>query len=124
MPTYGRLLVCEQAKKLTIAIYRCVGCFPARERFGISSQLTRAALSIGANIAEGQRRATTKDFRNFVHIAEGSLAELQYTLEIADELGYVPDGSFAPIWAQTLELERMLRALRQGLDNRIAKATG
>lgn len=119
MPIYEQLRVCGEAKKLTVQLYECVRSFPASERFGITSQLTRAALSVGANIVEGQRRGTTKDFRNFVCMAEGSLAELQYTLEIAKELGYISRDSFDCIWRQSIEVERMLQALRTGLDRRM-----
>ncbi|MHB8997272.1 MAG: four helix bundle protein [Armatimonadota bacterium] len=123
MPMYGQLQVCGQAKRLTVMVYRAVREFPAHERFGISSQLSRAALSVGANIVEGQRRGTTKDFRNFVCMAEGSLAELQYTWVIARELEYVSDDVFRSIWQQSVELEKMLQALRRGLDRRVASAS-
>jgi four helix bundle protein len=68
---------------------------------------------------EGQRRATTKDYRNFVCTAEGSLAELQYLLEIAAELGYLTDTAFGELWQQSIEVEKMLQALRLGLDRRM-----
>jgi len=119
VPLYGQIQVCDRAKKLTIMIYRCVRHFPPYERFGMGSQMTRAALSIGSNVAEGQRRATTKDFRNFVCIAEGSLAELQFALEVAKELEYVDEPEFSDIWEKSVELEKMLGAMRAGLDRRI-----
>lgn len=79
-------------------------------------------MSIGANVVEGQRRATTKDFRNFVCMAEGSLAELQYLLEIARELNYLADTAFENVYQQTIEVEKMLQALRLGLDRKIREA--
>jgi len=123
MPQFHRLRVYVEAKRLTVEVYRCVAGFPTYERFGISSQLTRAAVSIGANVVEGQRRATTKDFRNFVCIAEGSLAELQYLLEIAKELGYLADAAFEGVWQQSIEVEKMLQALRLGLDRKMQEAS-
>lgn len=120
MPTYDSLRVTAEIKRLTVMVYHAVREFPTHERFGLTGQMTRAALSVGCNTVEGQRRGTTKDFRHFVHTAEGSLAELQYCLEIAKELGYLSQDVFAPVWAQSLEVERMLRGLRLGLERAAA----
>ena len=119
MPRYHGLRIYTEAKRLTVATYRCVRSFPDHERFGLISQLTRAAVSVGANVVEGQRRATTKDYRNFVCNAEGSLAELQYLLEIAKELDYLTQESFDAVWQQSIEVEKMLQALRLGLDRKM-----
>ena len=123
MPRYYRLRVCAEAKRLTLQVYRCVVGFPKHEQFGLSSQVTRAAVSVGANVVEGQRRSTTKDFRSFVCTAEGSLAELQYLLEIAKELDYLTQESFDEVWQQSIEVEKMLQALRLGLDRKMHEQT-
>ncbi|MHB8995391.1 MAG: four helix bundle protein [Armatimonadota bacterium] len=64
-------------------IYRCTASFPADERYGLTSQIRRAVASIGANIAEGQRRRSPKEFSSFLSISEGSLAEVQSFLMLA-----------------------------------------
>jgi len=73
--------------ELTIEVYRLTRGFPKEETFGLSSQLRRAAVSIPSNIAEGQGRSNTREFRQFLSIARGSNCELQTQLEIARALG-------------------------------------
>jgi len=72
---------------LTVTIYRLTGTFPREEVFGLSSQLRRSAVSIPSNIAEGQGRLNTREFRQFLGVARGSTCELQTQLEIARRLG-------------------------------------
>lgn len=119
MPRFYRMDVYVEAKALTLQVYRCAAGFPTHERFGLTSQLTRAAVSVGANLVEGQRRAATKDFRNFVCIAEGSLAETQYLLEVSRDLGYLSEADFTAVWEQSITVERMLQGLSLGLDRKM-----
>lgn len=72
---------------LTTAVYRITQTFPREEMFGLSSQLRRSALSIPSNIAEGQGRLNTREFRQFLGVARGSNCELQTQLEVARRLG-------------------------------------
>jgi len=72
--------------ELTVAVYRITASFPREEVFGLTSQLRRAAISIPSNIAEGQGRLNTREFRQFLGIARGSNCELQTQLEIARRL--------------------------------------
>jgi four helix bundle protein len=81
--SFRDLLVWQRSMDLTTAIYRITQTFPREERFGISSQLRRSALSIPSNIAEGQGRLNTREFRQFLGIARGSNCELPIQLEIA-----------------------------------------
>lgn len=77
------------ADQLLIEVYRCTKRFPEDERFGLASQLRRAAVSVGANIVEASARPTEGDYIRFLSIAYASAKELQYELSIASRLGYV-----------------------------------
>ncbi len=70
-------------------VYRTTHTFPADEIFGLTSQMRRCSISIASNIAEGAGRQTTKEFIQFLHIAQGSLSELDTQLELALKLGYI-----------------------------------
>jgi four helix bundle protein len=85
---YTKLIVWQKAHELALAIYKLTEAFPKQEMFGLTSQLRRAALSIPTNIVEGYNRRGPKDFSRFIHIARGSLAETQYLLQFAKEIGY------------------------------------
>jgi four helix bundle protein len=91
------------------------GAFPADERFGLVSQMRRAAVSIPSNLAEGQARHTTGEFIQFISHAEGSLAELETQLIIAIELGYCIQSKATNAFNLIQELHKMLNALRRKL---------
>ena len=92
-------------------IYKATKSFPSDEKFGLTNQLRRSAVSVPSNIAEGQSRNTTKDFKHFLFIARGSLAECHTQLIIAQELGYLPPEPFMKIENEMLQLQRMLNSL-------------
>jgi four helix bundle protein len=81
--THRDLEVWRQSIELCTTVYRATRAFPADERFGLTSQVRRAAISVSSNIAEGAARASPRDFVRFLYIARGSLAELETQLEIA-----------------------------------------
>jgi four helix bundle protein len=85
--TFRDLLVWQRSMELTVDIYRLTQAFPREEAFGLTSQLRRAAVSIPSNIAEGQGRQGSREFKQFLSIARGSNCELQTQLEIARALG-------------------------------------
>jgi len=84
--TFRELVVWQKSMELTVVIYRLTQGFPREEMFGLTSQLRRCATSIPSNIAEGQGRLNTREFRQFLGIARGSTCELQTQLEIARRL--------------------------------------
>jgi four helix bundle protein len=84
--SFRDLLVWQKSIKLTVAIYRLTQGFPREELYGLTSQIRRSAVSIPSNIAEGQGRLNTAEFRQFLGIARGSTCELQTQLEIARAL--------------------------------------
>jgi four helix bundle protein len=85
--------VFRQTHALAITIYRTTGSMPPGERYGLQSQLRRAAVSIPANLAEGSARRSTKEYARFVEVALGSAAELRYLLVLATELGTIAHDS-------------------------------
>ncbi len=106
---YRRLVVWQKAMQLVSLVYAEVARFPADEKFALADQLKRAIVSVPSNIAEGNGRATNKDYAHFLSMARGSLYEAMTQLEIARNLGYV---SINPeIEALEVELRRMLTAL-------------
>src|SRR5258708_33480255 len=111
--SYKDLNVWQKGIELAKLIYTLTGRFPAEEKFGLVSQMRRAAVSVPSNIAEGQARHTTKEFIQFVSHAEGSLAELDTQLRLGIELGYCPNGDAGQIGALIEEMKRMLNGLRR-----------
>lgn len=86
---YRKLLVWQESHKLVLLIYKLKKKFPREELFGLTSQICRAVVSISANIVEGQARASRKEFLQFLYIANGSLIETEYYLELARDLIYI-----------------------------------
>ena len=92
---YKKLKVWQKADELALAIYIESKKFPKEEIYGITSQLRRAALSVPTNIVEGSGRQNKKEFRQFVNIALGSLAETEYLLEFCFKLDYLGEESYS-----------------------------
>ena len=113
--SYRDLVVWQKAMALAEEVYRLSESFPARERFGIASQLRRAAVSVAANLAEGHSRATRKDFAHFVSMSKGSLAEVETYLILSGRLAFVGRDQLAPVWLLAQEVGRMLTTLHHRL---------
>ena len=114
--SYKDLLVWQKGVELVKQIYILTSQFPADERFGLTTQMRRAAVSIPSNIAEGQARRTTPEFIQFISHAEGSAAELDTQLLISVELGYCQQVIAERSLSLILELRKMLNALRRKLQ--------
>lgn len=117
--SYRDLLAWQKAMILVEQVYKVTGCLPTDERYGLTSQLRRAAVSVPSNIAEGHGRETTKEFTRFISIARGSLAELETQLEIALRLNMINSEGSQPIIHLCDELGRILRGLRKSLDSKL-----
>jgi four helix bundle protein len=89
--THKDLRVWQESMLLAEMIYKMTAAFPQSERFGLTAQMRRAAVSVVSNIAEGAARYSTREFANFLSIARGSLAELETQLELASRLQLVAD---------------------------------
>ena len=112
MQRFTDLKVWQRSHALVLTIYRATARFPPDERFGITSQLRRAAVSVPSNIAEGSKRQGRRDYARFLNIAEGSLGETQYLLMLARDLGHLPQDVAAPLLDEADEIARMLHTLR------------
>jgi four helix bundle protein len=110
---YRKLQVWQRSHKLVLDLYRASQMFPPVERYGLTSQLRRAVLSVPTNIAEGSRRAASREFAYYLSIAEGSLSETEYLVLVSRDLGYMPSHSAGSYLAETTELLKMLNSLRK-----------
>lgn len=112
---YSELLVWQKAMDLVETVYGLTKKFPNEEKFGLTSQLRRAAVSIPANIAEGHGRKYTNAYLNHLSIAGGSLMELETLVQIAKRLGLIENEAQNQLLAQSDEIGKMLSGLRSSL---------
>ncbi|MGH9446275.1 MAG: four helix bundle protein [Terriglobia bacterium] len=112
---YKELVVWQKGMELAKQVYRVTQSFPNEEKFGLVSQMRRAAVSIPSNIAEGQARHTTKEFIQFISHAEGSVAELETQSILAVDLGYCTRQRTEEAFGLISDLRNMLNALRRTL---------
>lgn len=104
---YKELLIWKRSKDLCIEIYKLTDEIPDREKFGLCSQIRRAAVSVPSNIAEGCGRSTNPQLKQFLNIAYGSLAELETQIIIAEELKYTNEDT-TEIKREIDELQKMV----------------
>ena len=116
MEDFKDLKVWRKAHELTLTIYERTRSFPKDEIYGLTSQMRRAAASVGANIAEGCGRRSDPEMKRFIQIARGSANELEYHLVLARDLGFLRYDEFKELEARILEIQRMLAALSQRLQ--------
>jgi four helix bundle protein len=115
---HKKLDVWQAAMKATVMIYKLTAKFPDEEKFGLVSQMRRAAVSIPCNIAEGAARQGKKEFKNFVSMAQGSLSELDTQLELAVILGYLAAETMQEIDVHLLRIDKMLSGLMRSLTKK------
>jgi four helix bundle protein len=116
---YSELIVWQKSMNLVEAIYKATAEFPSEERFGLSSQIRRAAVSIPSNIAEGHGRKSTGSFINFLSIAFGSLMEVETQIQIATRLNFLSDDKATALLAQTDEIGKMISGLKKSLAEKL-----
>ena len=116
--SYKDLIVWQKAMELVKEVYLVTKQFPKEEIYGLTNQLRRAAVSVPSNIAEGQARQGTAEFRNFLSIARGSLAEVETQLLIAQNLNYLSDSELKAILLIHAEVGKMLNGLLRSLEPR------
>lgn len=103
----------KQGHELVLMIYKITDKFPDKERFGLISQMRRAAVSITSNIAEGFSRKTVKDKIQFYSIAHGSLTELQNQILIARDIKYISSQEFSTIADKTVVVHKLITGLKK-----------
>ncbi len=114
--SYKDLLVWQKGILLVKKIYQLTQHFPEAEKFGLVSQMRRAAVSVPSNMAEGQCRRARREFIQFLSHAEGSVAELETQIIVSIELGYCTREATKEITDLTTELSKMLDSLRRKLE--------
>lgn len=123
MNNLKELKIWNKAIDLAVDVYKATSTFPTDERFGLTSQSRRAAVSIPSNIAEGAGRNSVKEFNYFLGIANGSSYELQTQLVIANKLAILESEILEPLLAQIDELQKMTYGFQQMLEKKINKKT-
>ena len=118
LKNYKELNVWQKSYELCLEIYRITAKFPKEERYGLTSQIRRSAVSIPSNIAEGYGRKTTLDYIRMLYISYGSVCELETQILLTGDLGFIDKGEFDTTKKDIAEIERMLKALIKSLENK------
>lgn len=118
MKSYRELEVWKKAMDMVVAVYEMTEEFPSVERYGLTSQIQRAAVSVPANIAEGYGRIHRGDYIHHLSIARGSLAELETHVTIAVRLNFVSRETALTIWNMTQEVGKMLSTMIRTLQKK------
>ena len=118
LKNYRDLQVWQKSIEWVEAIYNASKNFPQDERFGLTSQVRRAAVSVAANIAEGAERTSTGEYLQFLGIARGSLAEVETLLILAERLGLLPTDLREKLLSQASEIGKMLVGLQRSLRSK------
>jgi len=118
LKNYKELKVWQRSYQLCLEIYRITKKFPNEERYGLTSQIRRTAVSVPSNIAEGYGRKTTPEYIRFLYIAYGSNCELETQILLSGHLGYIETGKLEMLQEGIGEVERMLKALIKSLERK------
>jgi len=121
MRPHHKLEAWLKAVELVTDIYKKTESFPKEERYGLTSQIRRAAVSIPANIAEGAGRYSSKEFAHFLSNAQGSASELETELIISNRLGYLDETSFSQLIAQLERIGRLITGLSKHVGGKIVR---
>jgi four helix bundle protein len=121
MRPHHKLEAWNKALELVTEVYRVTENFPREERYGLTSQIRRPAVSIPANIAEGAARFSSKEFARFLSNAQGSASELETELIIAHRLGYLDDASFSGLSTPFERIGRLITGLSKHVGGTIAR---
>ncbi len=105
---HKKLIVWQKAVALALLIYEHTKCFPDHEKYGLVSQMRRAAVGIPSNLAEGAARTSKKELRQFLSIARGSLSELDTQVEIGYHLGYLDESVRQQIDTEIIVVDKLL----------------
>lgn len=114
--SFRDLKVWREAMAVVEDVYRLSSRFPPAERFGLTAQIRRAAISVPSNIGEGKRRKRQRAFLHHLDIALGSQAEVEVQLELAQRLGFVTSAESEPVARRVEEVGRMLNGLIRSLQ--------
>ena len=118
MRPHQNLEVWKKAVDFVVDVYRATEKFPGDEKFGLTSQIRRASVSIAANIAEGAARKSTKEFINFLSISQGSASEVETELLIAFRLNYLSEETYRKLFHSLDEIGKMITGLSHYLNSK------
>ena len=110
------LLVWQRAHELVLEVYSVTKEFPESERFGLTQQVRRSAVSIAANIVEGKSKKTDKEFSSFLYTSRGSLEETRYHILLSKDLDYISKEKYESLETQTSEVSFLLNKLISTLN--------
>ena len=122
--SYCDLMVWQKAMELAVAVYAATAKLPRDERFGLASQLQRAAVSVPSNIAEGHARQSQREFAHFLSVALGSLAEVSTQVELAGRLAQLDNATVTDVNERAEHLRAMLLSLLTAVRSRIGVRDG
>ncbi|HEY5883379.1 MAG TPA: four helix bundle protein [Pyrinomonadaceae bacterium] len=111
MRDFRQIKVWSKAHQLTLEIYKATAVLPVEERYGLTSQLRRSAVSVASNIAEGFGRGGNAELARFLQIGMGSAAEVEYQILLAHDLKLISPQVYADLQTQVVEVKKMLAAL-------------
>jgi len=115
--TFQNIQAWQMAHRFTLNVYQTTKTFPEEERFGLTSQFRRAAVSIGANIAEGYKKLSRADKLRFFNIAEGSMAECMNYIILSKDLGYIDEKQYESLHSTIESTGKLLTAYCNGVLN-------
>ncbi len=118
LKNYKELKVWQKSYQFCLEIYKITKRFPKEERYGLTSQIRRAAVSVPSNIAEGYGRKTTPEYIRFLYIAYGSNCEMETQILLSGDLGYIETGKLEILQEGIGEVERMLKAPIKSLERK------
>ena len=116
MHNFRQLQIWKEGMEVTKQVYMLLVKFPSSEKFGLISQISRCAVSVPSNIAEGSSRSSNKEFAHFLSIALGSLFELETQLLLSAELAIVRSIDVEPIIANLIQLQKKISVFRKTLN--------
>jgi four helix bundle protein len=116
MHKYKELKVWQKSMNITTEIYKVTECLPEKEKFNLTSQIRRSAVSIPSNIAEGAGRNSKKDFSHFLSIALGSSFELETQVILTEKLNYLTKDQIEHLLSQLIEVQSMILGLKKSLE--------
>ncbi|MGL1884892.1 MAG: four helix bundle protein [Reichenbachiella sp.] len=119
MHDYKKLHIWKRSMNLVTEIYEITEKFPSDQKFGLTNQIQRSAVSVPSNIAEGSGRSTDKSFSHFLSIAMGSLCELETQIIISKNLNYIHEDTLGKITLEINEIQKMIRVFSKNLESRV-----
>ena len=115
--TFEKIVAWQKAHAFVLSVYQITRMFPEDEKFGLTSQFRRAAVSIEANIAEGYKKPSKADKLRFMNISQGSIEECRDYIILSRDLGYIDDVIFSNLYGKIEEASRLLHGYCKGIIN-------